>query len=164
LEYCNGGTLKQLLDAKGGRLREEECWFLVKQITQGLVELFRENILHRDIKLENIMLHFPRQGSMKGESCDLQRFLKDVDLVKEGVIAKIIDFGVAKKMEHIDKDVNETFCGTPLQMAPQILEGEKYNYKSDIWSLGIVFFEMLVGFAPFTGKNMNELQYQIEQG
>lgn len=59
----------------------------------------------------------------------------------------------------MERDVNETFCGTPLQMAPQILEGKKYNYKCDIWSLGVVFFEMLTGLTPFEARNVPELLF-----
>lgn len=60
--------------------------------------------------------------------------------------------------------MTETQCGTPLVMAPQVLNGKKYNHKADVWSLGIVFFEMLTGFTPFTGKDRKDLSNNLEKG
>jgi serine/threonine protein kinase len=55
-------------------------------------------------------------------------------------------------------------CGTPLVMAPEVLNGKRYNHKADVWSLGIVFFEMLVGFTPFTGRDKPDLKRNLEKG
>jgi len=55
-------------------------------------------------------------------------------------------------------------CGTPLVMAPEVLNGKLYNHKADVWSLGIVFFEMLTGFTPFTGRDKNDLRRNLEAG
>lgn len=55
-------------------------------------------------------------------------------------------------------------CGTPLVMAPEVLFGRKYNHKADVWSLGIVFFELLTGFMPFNGKNRDDLKNNLQIG
>lgn len=55
-------------------------------------------------------------------------------------------------------------CGTPLNMAPEILKGAKYDHKVDVWSLGTVFYEMLTGFSPFTGMNKDDLKRNLEKG
>lgn len=55
-------------------------------------------------------------------------------------------------------------CGTPLYMAPEILKGHPYNHKVDVWSLGAVFYEMLTGFTPFTGRNKEDLKRNLEHG
>jgi serine/threonine protein kinase len=55
-------------------------------------------------------------------------------------------------------------CGTPLNMAPEILKGEKYDHKVDVWSLGTVFYEMLTGFTPFTGMNKADLKNNLQKG
>ena len=55
-------------------------------------------------------------------------------------------------------------CGTPLNMAPEILQGEKYDHKVDVWSLGTIFYEMLTGFAPFTGMNKGDLKKNLTKG
>ena len=76
---------------------------------------------------------------------------------------KLADFGLARTYERED-DLFETSCGTPIYMAPEIQKGEAYSDKSDIWSLGIILYEMLVGQPPFTGRNKAELFQNIERG
>ena len=56
----------------------------------------------------------------------------------------------------------QTICGSPLYMAPEIMKSQKYDYKSDLWSVGIIFYEMLVGNTPFKSKNIYELIRKIE--
>ena len=60
--------------------------------------------------------------------------------------------------------MTETICGTPLVMAPEVLNGTRYNHKADVWSLGIVFFELVTGFTPFTGTNREDLKRNLEKG
>jgi serine/threonine-protein kinase ULK/ATG1 len=63
-----------------------------------------------------------------------------------------------------ENDLAKTQCGTPLYMAPEILRGEFYGSKVDVWSLGTIFFEMLTGFSPFTGMNKEDLKNNLESG
>jgi serine/threonine-protein kinase ULK2 len=60
--------------------------------------------------------------------------------------------------------MTQTVCGTPLNMAPEVLRGAQYNHKVDVWSLGIVFYEMLTGFTPFTGRNKDDLKRNLSKG
>ena len=69
---------------------------------------------------------------------------------------KIADLGMAKKVHH-EGGLAQTSVGSPLYMAPEVLTGKKYNYKADIWSIGTVLFEMVTGFPPFIGKNLDDL-------
>jgi serine/threonine-protein kinase ULK/ATG1 len=71
------------------------------------------------------------------------------------------DLGYAKQSKN---NLCKTHCGTPLYMAPEIFKGKAYDSRVDIWSLGTLFYQMLTGFNPFYGRNMNELFYWIEQG
>lgn len=70
--------------------------------------------------------------------------------------------GFAKELAY--EDLSQTQCGTPLIMAPEILNGTVYNHKADVWSLGVVYFEMLTGFTPFNGMNKNDLIKNLSKG
>lgn len=84
--------------------------------------LYEAHILHRDLKPTNILFH-------------------------NGVV-KIADFGFCKEMLK-EKDMAQTMVGSPIFMAPEVLKGNFYDARADIWSLGIVLFEMLYGFCPY---------------
>ncbi len=75
-------------------------------------------------------------------------WLKGVDLEKLPFQIKIADLGFAKMVENPLK-MNTTYCGTPINMAPEVLNREDYNIKADIWSLGTVTYELMVGHSPF---------------
>lgn len=93
-------------------------------------------MIHRDIKPANILLH-------------------------DG-IAKISDFGFARVVDDMEDRDHFTLVGTPLYMAPQILKSDKFSSKCDIWSLGMMFYEMLYGSTPWIGKNQIALSSQIK--
>jgi serine/threonine protein kinase len=92
--------------------------------------LVKNNIMHRDIKPSNILLN-------------------------NGII-KLADFGFCKPMKD-GKDLAQTMLGSPIYMAPEILKGEIYTMKADIWSLGVVLYEMLYGFCPFEERSIARL-------
>lgn len=94
------------------------------------------NILYRDLKPENILL------DAKGH-------------------IKLIDFGFAKQLKNIKKDRAYTNCGTPGYVAPEVLTGQGYNYKADIWSIGILICEMIGGFTPFSNKDETDSPHKI---
>eukprot|EP01017_Pseudomicrothorax_dubius_P008231 TRINITY_DN12683_c0_g1_i3.p1 TRINITY_DN12683_c0_g1~~TRINITY_DN12683_c0_g1_i3.p1 ORF type:complete len:491 (-),score=97.72 TRINITY_DN12683_c0_g1_i3:111-1523(-) len=95
----------------------------------------KENILHRDLKPSNILIH-------------------------EGVI-KVADFGFCKAMKG-PLDLTQTMVGSPIYMAPEILKGHSYSTKADMWSLGVVFYELLFGVCPFEEKSIQRLLVLIE--
>ena len=88
------------------------------------------NIIHRDIKPENILFHDGR--------------------------IKVSDFGFCKKLKEIN-DMAESMVGSPMYMAPECLVGDNYNTKADIYSLGVVLYEMLFGFYPYEGSDIPDL-------
>lgn len=104
-------------------------------IINGLKYLHKMNIVHRDLKPENI-------------------------LIKNNINAKICDFGLSKILDN-DKQYMKTICGTPLYMAPEIIIDKTYNNKIDLWSLGIVFFEIFFHKYPYSGHTHNELLTNI---
>lgn len=128
-EFCNGGTLEDQIKKKK-HLSEQESIVVFKQILNAFKTLFLENILHRDLKPSNILLD-------------------------NGVI-KVADFGFCKTLLNA-QDLTQTMVGSPIYMAPEILKGCIYNMKADIWSMGVVLFEMLFGYCPYEDKTIASL-------
>ena len=135
-EYCNQGTLEDYLKKKSGKLSETKALLIVLEICEGFKELYKLNIMHRDLKPANVML------------CD-------------GVI-KISDFSFAKVLASGDKNEphQHSLVGTPFYTPLQILEGREYSSKCDVWSLGVMFYQMLFGRFPFVWRSLatNELK------
>lgn len=136
LEFCSGGDLNNKISSMGGILSEEEVLPIFKQICEAMRQLFSNNIIHRDLKPANI-------------------------LVQDDIV-KLTDFGFARE---VFTDMNEasefTRLGTPIYMSPQILNGIPFSSKTDIWSLGILIYEMLYGKTPWMGKTPQDLLKNI---
>ncbi|ELA46262.1 AGC/PKA protein kinase [Vavraia culicis subsp. floridensis] len=122
LEYVGGGELFYWL-RKRGPFKLKDARFYAAEITLALEYLFSKNLLYRDLKPENILL------------------------TEKGHI-KLVDLGFAKKLNTL----TFTLCGTPEYMAPEKLKSEGYGQSSDLWSLGILIYEMLKGMPPFYSK------------
>lgn len=135
----------------------------MSQIIQGFKALNDMNVLHRDLKLANILVHFKNvdQDVIFNDIVQLKKIKKEGQLLGN-VDVVIADLGFAKELEH--EDLTKTVCGTPLYMAPEILKGMSYDSKVDVWSLGTVFYEMITGFTPFTGTSKEDLKRNLERG
>ena len=110
--------------------------------------MHRNNLVHRDIKSENVVYSETNTGS-KRDFSKLQ--------------VKLVDFGFSRKSEHGSAELVE-FVGTPYYIAPEIVNSEEYGNKCDIWSLGVLVYEILSGEHPFTGKTRAELFRKITSG
>lgn len=119
-EYCGKGDLRKFKQRQG-RLPELFCKNLAFSMVSTLSLLHQNNIVHRDLKLENILIN------------DTYDF-------------KLADFGFSKDNE---SEFMMSFCGTPSAMAPEILKREPYDDRCDTWSLGIMLFELVYGKLPF---------------
>lgn len=137
LEYCNSGTLRDYLKKKG-KLDERETKLILSQIIQGMDVLIQNNIIHRDVKPENILCHYEN-----GE-----------------YIFKICDFGFSKKLSEKD-DLLQSAIGSPQYMDLQRLSSEGYSSKSDVFSLGIITYEMLFECPPWSASNWHELKCNL---
>lgn len=115
-EYCNGSDLRTLLKLRG-RVQEEEARMLLVQIIKGFKELVDKNVIHRDIKVDNILMNIPTEEyeCLSGE--DKKKFLKNVDLTNYKYEIKIADLGFAKQMMD-ENDFTESYVGSPIYMAP----------------------------------------------
>lgn len=123
-EMCEDGDLSKIIKKK--RIQEQRAVQMIEQLVTGYLEIYRKGMLHRDLKPANVF--------MKGD------------------ILKIADFGFAMKVEDYRKTANYN-VGSPLYMPPEALVNNKYSFKSDIWALGVIFFEMLTGKAPWKAKS-----------
>lgn len=128
-EYCEGGNLRELIDSST-ILNLEQKIKIIADILSGLAHAHSEKIIHRDIKPENILL----------------------TLNPQGWTAKISDFGVAKIEKEDENSSNFSLgdTGSPAYMAPEQFYG-KYSYSSDIYAVGIILYELLMGNRPFSG-------------
>ncbi|ETI43887.1 CAMK/CAMK1 protein kinase, variant 1 [Phytophthora nicotianae CJ01A1] len=131
MERVTGGELFDRI-VRVGVYSERQAAEIVTNVLQALNYLHSCHILHRDIKPENILL-------ASGDSSDV----------------KLSDFGIAKILEDEDDGARSrgrayTSCGTDYYVAPEVLNGEGYDSKVDLWSLGVVLYIMLCGFPPFS--------------
>ena len=147
MDFCDGGDLQTKLK-KEGPLGEEEGLRITKQIASAFITIEEVKIIHngkkvaimhRDIKPANIMFH-------KG-------------------IVKLTDFGFAKMVDDLNKNNQEkhTTLGTPLYSPPQILNCENYSAKCDVWSTGVVLYEMIFGSKPWGARVQGQLYDNIKK-
>jgi len=130
MELCAGGDMLNFV-RKRKKLDELTSKILFKQVIEGIGYIHSQKILHRDIKLDNILL------DGKGN-------------------VKIADFGVSKSVQ--PNEIMNEQSGTPAYIAPEIIRDKGYKgFKADLWSAGVVLFAMLYGTVPFKANNMKDL-------
>jgi serine/threonine protein kinase len=134
MEYAQNGNLYQLIKKEKNGFSEAKAFDYFIQMINAVYYLHSNNIIHRDIKPENILIS------------------KDNKL-------KLCDFGWAKELTLENRS---TFCGTMEYMAPEIVGSENYDYSVDIWSLGILLYELLFGHSPFKGNSTNNIILNIK--
>ena len=107
-------------------------------------------------------MHFPDhvQDLVGMSKMEKKRFIQNIDLSNTRFEIKIADFGFSKKLKNKNQ-INKTICGTPLYMAPQVVQKNTYSYKADIWSIGVILFEMLNGRTPFHSNNRAEFEGRV---
>ena len=133
MEYIDGQTLKKKVDS--GPLKIKEAVKIACQVADGLHAAHEKGITHRDIKSANVML------TKKGQ-------------------AKIMDFGLAKLKDEV-RSSKSGIAGTIAYMAPEQLQGFEVDTRTDIWSFGVVMYEMLMGQLPFKGEYESAMMYSI---
>ncbi len=126
MEYVPGESLKNVIRMTR-QLTPGTAVNITKQISEGLIEAHRLGVIHRDLKPQNIMID--REGT-----------------------ARIMDFGIARSLETEGTTAGEAMIGTPEYMSPEQTESKYVDQRSDIYSLGIILFEMLTGRVPFEGE------------
>ena len=139
MEYAQGGTMYNFIEEREGKLLdEEEIIRLFVQITLAIHHVHKQNILHRDLKTQNILLNKTRK------------------------VVKIGDFGISKILS--SKSKANSVIGTPCYISPELCEGKPYNQKSDIWALGCVLYELATLKKAFEASNLPALVLKIMKG
>ena len=134
MEYIEGQSLKEKIES--GPLDVKEAVDIAVQVGEGLQEAHKKGIIHRDIKSANIMV------TEKGQT-------------------KIMDFGLAKLAGQVGLTKTGTTLGTVAYMSPEQARGEEVDHRTDIWSLGVVLYELLTGQLPFRGEYEQAVVYSI---
>jgi TolB-like protein/Tfp pilus assembly protein PilF/predicted Ser/Thr protein kinase len=134
MEYVDGVTLREKTEGK--QLKGDEAVDYAIQIGEALLEAHSKGIVHRDVKAENIMVNSKNQ-------------------------AKVMDFGLAKLRGSLRLTKTSSTIGTLAYMAPEQIQGEEVDARSDIFSFGVVLYEMLTGRMPFRGEHDAAMMYSI---
>ena len=135
MEYIEGAELRTLL-LPGKPMPVPRALSIAAQVAEGLAYAHERGVVHRDIKPANIMV--PETGAVK-----------------------ITDFGIARMRSSNVQTQTGMMMGSPKYMSPEQVIGKRADHRTDIFSLGVIFYEMLSGAAPFTGESVNAVMYQI---
>lgn len=149
-----------------GGLNEVLARHFIKQVASALQYLRKRDLVHRDIKPQNLLLNPAPTYMQKQRPEDVPLAASEHSLVPAVGVAslpmlKIADFGFARHLPQAS--LAETLCGSPLYMAPEILGYKKYDAKADLWSVGTVAYELVVGKPPFRAANHVDLLRKIDQ-
>ncbi len=162
-EFCNGGSLSKCLQKYTSihfkPFNEEIVQYLMRQIVNAIYFLHKHKVIHRDLKLDNILVNFPTEKDKKS-----------LNMMKATV--KLIDFGFATRLHSSKSNLTYTVLGTPCNMEPHLLNNmemrthnkQGYDEKADIWSLGTLCYEMLEGHMTFSGRSLEELYKKVKDG
>ena len=134
MEFLQGRELRDIMN-DAGLLPVDQVLDIVAQVAQGLAYAHEHEIVHRDVKPSNIMV------------------------VHDGHV-KITDFGIARMASSAVHTQTGMVLGSPKYMSPEQVMGKEIDQRSDIFSLGVMLYEMLTGQAPFNGENVNAIMYQ----
>ena len=150
MDYVNGGDLRDLLRARGS-LPPAQVASLGTRIAQGLSAVHQAGVIHRDIKPANVLLSSrPSRGGDPSET--VATGMAPGGNVPEAVVPRLADFGVARICDTFSASHLTGAIGTPLYMAPEILSMQAPTSAADIYSLGIMLYEMTCGTTPFVGE------------
>ncbi|XP_008512417.2 serine/threonine-protein kinase 33 isoform X3 [Equus przewalskii] len=147
MELCEDGELKEILDRKG-HFSENETRWIIQSLASAIAYLHNKDIVHRDLKLENIMVK--------------SSFIDANDEMNLNI--KVTDFGLAVKKQGRGEAMLQSTCGTPIYMAPEVINAHDYSQQCDIWSIGVIMYILLCGEPPFLASSEEKLFELIRKG
>eukprot|EP01129_Flabellula_baltica_P010202 TRINITY_DN428_c0_g1_i1.p1 TRINITY_DN428_c0_g1~~TRINITY_DN428_c0_g1_i1.p1 ORF type:complete len:313 (-),score=69.91 TRINITY_DN428_c0_g1_i1:21-908(-) len=137
MELARGGELFDFVASRGHLSEAEACWIIV-QLLNGLLTIHSRGVVHRDLKLENILI---------------------TDTTN--LTVKISDFGLATQFNQ--RKLKKS-CGTPEYVAPEVLISQEYDNRCDLWSLGVIAYMLLSGYPPFYGNDNEDIFSRVIYG
>lgn len=137
MEILDGRELRDLI--RGGALAPSEAVEIAAQVAEALAFAHERGVIHRDVKPGNVMI------------------------LSDGRV-KIMDFGIARLRDPAVKTATGMLLGSPRYMAPEQVSGNPFDHRADIFSLGVVLYEMLTGVTPFAGDDITQLMFQVVNG
>merc|ERR1711964_665415 len=138
MEYVTGGSLHSCIQDLG-TIPPNLARIYTKQMLEGLEFMHKNDVIHRDFKPANVLI------SVDGK-------------------VKLADFGTAFDLSMLTHTIEQTFCGTPAYIAPEVVRKSKHTTSTDIWSLGVTVFHMVTGKIPFTARDKYQLLLDIASG
>lgn len=173
MEYCNAGTLSDVIkyNEKASKSslnfnRENNTYHYLNQLKDALNYIRSRGYIHRDIKPMNVLLTRAGKDYTSSFNESDMLFKTEVDLSSfdrtENLIVKLADFGLARHYVENEEVMMNTICGSPLYMAPELLFGEKYNSKADLWSYGVIMYELLFGSNPNAANSLPQLKKNLQ--
>ncbi|XP_054098013.1 serine/threonine-protein kinase 33 isoform X3 [Callithrix jacchus] len=147
MELCEDGELKKILDRKG-HFSENETRWIIQSLASAIAYLHNNDIAHRDLKLENILV----KSSLIDDNNEINLNIK------------VTDFGLAVKKQSRREAMLQATCGTPIYMAPEVINAHDYSQQCDIWSIGVIMYMLLCGEPPFLASSEEKLFELIRKG
>ena len=138
MELCDGDLMSELKKSKEG-FSTEEVKDIMSQLNNAFRKLKENNLIHRDLKLGNI-------------------FIKYINKEKTKFIPKLGDYGLCKEISNS----KGTFCGTAETMAPEVIKKKRYNNKADLWSVGVIIYQLHFKELPYPGNTLDKISEKIE--
>ena len=147
MELCDTNlstVLTKRVEKNGKGFNSEEILEILNQLNNAFKVMKENKIVHRDLKLENILIKYKDEEHKK-------------------YIIKLNNYDCSKRLSSLTENYLDDIIGTLPYMAPEILKGEKYNYKCDLWSIGIIIYKLYFGKFPYSGVTENAIINEIEQ-
>nr|CAB3266652.1 serine/threonine-protein kinase 33-like [Phallusia mammillata] len=148
MELCELGEMRTLLATKGA-FSEVSAQHVIRSLTDAIAYLHKQGIVHRDLKLENILVAGCSQSEVDNQP------LYDI---------KLSDFGLSVVKEFGSDSMLQSSCGTPVYMAPEVIQNHDYSQQCDMWSIGVIMYVLLAQEFPFLAEKEDRLFELIKRG